>query len=176
MTSSIHGPEFYSQALRSNAENDNKIKSIEISNVDNFDNFNIKEIKDLYIKKGIHIYNIKEQSNYSNGYNSGRISYQIRSNLNNENFDETLKSINNQIKEKGLNIEEKQDKQIKSKHIGDCLPCNIKWNDNRIRNLTSKKSSYETKVMQPKKILNNDKISSVLIDHSYKKSVEAKKE
>lgn len=57
-----------------------------------------------------------------------------------------------QLKDKGLKPEEKEISVIKAKKQADVIPCNVKWNDNRIRQITGKKPNFETKVMVPSKI------------------------
>jgi hypothetical protein len=47
---------------------------------------------------------------------------------------------------------EKEIPTIKAKKQADVIPCNVKWNDNRIRQITNKKPNFESKVMVPNKI------------------------
>lgn len=56
------------------------------------------------------------------------------------------------MKEMGFNSREKEIPLIKVKKQGDIIPINVKWNDNKLRQITGKKASYETKVMVPTKI------------------------
>ncbi len=143
--------------------------------MENFEEFNAKQLKDTFTKQGIHIFNYKEESNYSNGFNKGNISFQIRSNDQIENFSDKCEEIKNELDKKGFHMEEKQEKSIKGIAVGDCVPCNLKWNDPRVRIITEKKASYEKKVMEPNNIKKDRRISNVMVDHSYKKSEASKK-
>jgi len=167
MSSSFHGSDFYSKNLKVNT-NDRPTKCIELNGLKEFDNLNTKEIKALYAKQGIHVYDVQETGDIANGYSTGALAYKIRGNNEDTNFDERCEIVNSQIKKIGLTPEEKEVPIIKAKKQGEMIPINVKWNDTRIRQITDKRPSYSKKVMVPTKINAEDRITNHYVDHTYK--------
>lgn len=99
----------------------------------------------------LHIYEVNVIGNASKGNSEGDIKYKLRTN-DLENFNKKHESIIQEMKQIGLNLEEIQSKNIKSKKLSDCLPVNLKWNDTKMKNYTKHKPSYEETRMIPKKI------------------------
>lgn len=159
LASNFHGEDFYSKNLKSKKFNLNLVTSkdrdsrvVEIDNLKNFENFDFSEIKTIYAKKGIHIYDYKEESKHSNGNNEGKVIFKVRDNTDEAEFYKKLKDANEELSQKGFIPKEKEESAIKAKKIGGCVPVSLKWNDNRVRSMTSKLPTYETKVMVPTKI------------------------
>lgn len=54
----------------------------------------MKELKELYLKNGIHIYDINLNGNYGNGNSTGTVTYKVRKNDNVQAFDKKLSDVN----------------------------------------------------------------------------------
>lgn len=72
---------------------------MEINNID-YEKFNEKEFKEIYLKNGIHIYDVNLNGNYANGNVKGCVSYKVRKNDDHEGFSKKLSDINNKVKSK----------------------------------------------------------------------------
>lgn len=176
MTSSIQGIDFIKKAFEIKNQNSNSnqsnFKYFEIENVPNDNSFNTKEFKQKYAKEGIHIYNYNENTEKLNGDKS-KISFQIRSNINNQELKNKLERINEEVSKAGIIVKEKEEEALKPRKVLNNVPCNMKWDDVRIRNVTKRMDEYEKKIMTPRVISKKDKMFSngVVLDYKYKNMI-----
>mmetsp|Transcript_34730 Transcript_34730/g.36093 ORF Transcript_34730/g.36093 Transcript_34730/m.36093 type:complete len:575 (+) Transcript_34730:12-1736(+) len=91
------------------------------------------DVKKLLIKNGLHVYNVKEQSKWTNGNGKTKLVFQIR-NINGKDKGEKLSSFQEKLKEQGLKIQETQEQSPILEKKPDMFPVQAKWNDYNIRN------------------------------------------
>jgi len=102
MSSTFQNSTFYSEAS-TKTEQDKEIQSFVIEANTGFDKFETKELKNLYSRNGIHIFDVSERGRLYDGNEKGKICFKIRAN-NSEDFDNKVKQINNQINTMGMTI------------------------------------------------------------------------
>ena len=132
----------------------------------NFDQFNENDIKLLFNKKGIHIYNI-QKSHFDNGkYNT--IKFKIRENEGENNVKEKMKEIENDCSKKNYNIciekdVEKEKKKKKFVNIPGTKEAMLDLNNDN-KNLNKKK--------EPLQVKNNARFTGKfnMANNSYKKN------
>lgn len=92
-----------------------------------------QDVKKLLISNGLHIYNIKEESKWTNGNENTKLIFQIR-NINNSNKTSVINNCQEKLKVNGLNIKRSKDQVIIPDKKSDMFPVQAKWNDTNIRN------------------------------------------
>ncbi len=63
-----------------------------------YENFNLKEFKGLYMKNGIHIFDVNLHGKYGDGNSKGSISFKVRKNEDLEGYDSKLSEVNKLVK------------------------------------------------------------------------------
>jgi len=121
--SEIQGNHFVNDSSKYKTQKDfnNSFKSFEIYNK----NINEKDIEKAFAEKGIHIYDVKEESISAIGNN--KIVFKIRENNNDKDFDNKIKEVQNDLKkQKKINV--KASVQPKKKN-GDLIPSSLAWSN-----------------------------------------------
>ena len=121
--SEIQGNHFVNDSSKYKTQKDfnNSFKSFEIYNK----NINEKDIEKAFAEKGIHIYDVKEESISAIGNN--KIVFKIRENKNDKDFDNKIKEVQNDLKkQKKINV--KASVQPKKKN-GDLIPSSLAWSN-----------------------------------------------
>ena len=96
--------------------------------------FSTDEITKLFASKGIHLYNVKENINWTNGNSSGNISFKIRNNINNTNNNINTSNAEKDLQDKGLQLEKIKVSEVQSSSgKSDLYPLQAKWDDTNIQ-------------------------------------------
>lgn len=141
-------------------------------------------MKKLLTSNGFHVYNLKEESKWSNGNDNSKLVFQIR-NINDQD-ENLINSFQQKLKEKGLSLQKSQDQIIIPERKPDIFPVQAKWNDANIRqyystvenNKKPEKKNFNVKTGFPvdKTLLTykNDKIYSNKLRSEKDKEIETK--
>jgi len=156
-------------------EKEPKNKTFELKNCD-MDKFDIEELKNVFSSNGIHLFNLKEDNQYTNGKSKGKITFSVRENNLDDKFLKKLIKVKKEIKNKqGVDIREidnnpynKAQKQLTSQ-----IPTNVNWNHHQIEDFIKKRNMDKnihpkTHRQAPKSKLDEQKITAVFVDHKYK--------
>ena len=124
--SEIQGNQFVNNSSKYKTHKDfyNNFNTYEIHNK----NINEKEIEKAFAEKGIHIYDVKEENiSIIGNKKDNKIVFKIRENKNDKDFDNKIKEVQNDFKnKKKINI--KAFVQQKKKG-GDLIPNSLAWNN-----------------------------------------------
>lgn len=129
-------------STKSNSEtNEGSLNRYEI----NIGNSNIStiEIKKLFDKRGIHVFNMKEQSKWSNGNNDCKLMFDVRDTKLNVSQEQIL--LQKELSSQAIQIKEKEP-QSTEKSESDLIPAQLKWNDTKLNLYKGKGDSGEPKV------------------------------
>lgn len=96
-----------------NACSNKEIEQYEINSKLNFDTVDAGKIKQMFLSQGIHIYNYEDHGSSVNGYQSGRIAFNIRRDKNDHLIQVKINQIKSQIQALGLKIKQ----IVKETHI-----------------------------------------------------------
>lgn len=98
----MHGQEFYKNNLSYQIENkETKVFNYKVPNVKNITELREKELKSLCANKGLHIYDINIKPNHIN--NQGDLSFKLRRNIDNHEFDQKIAGIGEYLEKLGAN-------------------------------------------------------------------------
>lgn len=122
--SSLHDKDFYSSLKVNNKER--SVVSFEINNIKDYGNFNDRDVKNIFLKHGIHLYETNSKGTFYNGNQSGNFSFKIRQNADDPNFSEKMKIVTEKINKKGYKLKEKSTNNMKPL-AQDTTPV-MKWN------------------------------------------------
>ena len=140
---------------------------IKNKNSKNFDKFTEKDIKLLFSKKGIHVYNIQ-----NNGFDNGKynvIKFRVRENEGENSLKEKIKEIENDLSKQKFNIcIEKDVEKKKKKNLRNVVNAPNSKVAMFVQNNDNKGG---LKKKDPLQIKNNTNFSGQfnMIDHKYKK-------
>ena len=106
----------------------------EISVKNNFDKTDVNKIKNAFANKGIHLFKIEEKSDNIDN-KSGKITFRIRKEKEDKNYDEKISSLNNLISNKDMKLNKIDYKLIesKAKKTRQKTPGNLMRKENPIR-------------------------------------------
>ncbi len=106
----------------------------EISVKNNFDKTDVNKIKNAFANKGIHLFKIEEKSDNIDN-KSGKITFRIRKEKEDKNYDEKISSINDLISNKDMKLNKIDYKLIesKAKKTRQKTPGNLMRKENPIR-------------------------------------------
>jgi hypothetical protein len=99
LSSSLHRREFYDQNLRSD-QNEPNVKMYEIKNTDKLD---LKTFENIFAEKGMHIYGLKANSNFTGGSTNSSLTFNIRES--NKSIGE-INSVKEKLNNMGLKMKE----------------------------------------------------------------------
>jgi hypothetical protein len=161
-------------SLKKRTKNDfnNDFKTYEIQSKNNI-NINEKEIAKAFAEKGIHIFDIRQENLSVTGNKKGnKIVFKIRENKNDKNFDNKIKEIQNDFKnKKRINI--KTTGQLKKKNV-DLIPNSLAWSHATsslyAKNKTVDKTFQEKTHSKPIFSQNNkqEKMTKIFVNLKYK--------
>ena len=150
----------------------NDFKKYEIQSKNN-KNINEKEIIKAFAEKGIHIFDVREENLSVTGNKKGnKIVFKIRENKNDENFDNKIKEIQNDFKnKKKINIKTSTQQKKKNK---DLIPSYLAWS-NKTSSLYAKNKTVD-KTLQEKthskptysKSNKKEKMTKIFVNLKYK--------
>ncbi len=135
------------------------------------------DVKKMLISNGLHIYNVKEVSKWTNGNDNTKLVFQVR-NIKDTNEEKLISNI----KEKGFDAHVAKDAPSIPERKADMFPVQAKWSDTNIRNYHStvenskkpQKTDFAVKKSLPfeKNLLmyKNDKMNAPLLRKSEKNS------
>lgn len=122
--SSLHAKDFYASLKINNKERN--VVAFEIDNIKDYEKFNDKDVKSIFLKNGIHLYETNSKGTFYNGNQTGKFSFKIRQNEDDPNFSEKMKKVTDTIQNKGYNLKEKSTKN--DKPLGQDTTPVMKWN------------------------------------------------
>lgn len=94
---------------------DKEIESYEIKTKKHFDIVDSGKLKQLFLEKGIHVYKFEEDGSSVNGFQSGKITFKIRKDKNDQEIANKMIGIKNEIKALGLDIKKMPNDNQKKK-------------------------------------------------------------
>ena len=150
-------------------ENDNKNENVREYEL-NCNNVNEKEIEKAFADKGLHIYDIKEKDISVIGKKKdNKISFKIRENKNDKEFDNKIKDIQNDFKNKKKIDIKTSVKQQQKKNI-DLIPNSLKWNNANSSLYTKNKNVDKTlqEKTHSKPVNNGEKMTKIFVNLKYK--------
>ncbi len=169
--SEIQGNQFVNNSSKYKTQKDfyNNFKTYEIHNK----NIDEKEIEKAFAEKGIHIYDVKEENiSIIGNKKDNKIVFKIRENKNDKDFDNKIKEVQNDFKnKKKINI--KASVQQKKKG-GDLIPNSLAWNNANsslyTKNKIVDKSLQEKTHSKPTYGKNNkqEKMTKIFVNLKYK--------
>lgn len=118
-------------STKSNSE----INEGNVSNVNKYEisignsNISSSEIKKLFDKRGIHVYNMKEQSNWSNGNNDCKLMFDVRDTKLSLSQEQIL--LQKELNSQSIQIKV-QEVQPTEKTESNLIPVQLKWNDTKL--------------------------------------------
>ena len=155
-------------------EKEPKNKTFELKNFD-FDKFDVEELKNVFSNNGIHLFDLKEDNQYSNGKTKGKITFSVRENNTDDKFFNKLKKIKKEIKNKqGAEIREIDNNPYNKaqKHLTSQIPTNINWNHHQMEDLIKKrnmdKNIHPKTHRYTKSNIDDQRITAIYINHKYK--------
>ena len=166
--SQIQGNQFVDNSSKYK-ENDNKNENVREYEL-NCNNVNEKEIEKAFADKGLHIYDIKEKDISVIGKKKdNKISFKIRENKNDQEFDNKIKDIQNDFKNKKKVDIKTSVKQQQKKNI-DLIPNSLKWNNANSSLYTKNKNVDKTlqEKTHSKPINNGEKMTKIFVNLKYK--------
>ena len=166
--SQIQGNQFVDNSSKYK-ENDNKNENVREYEL-NCNNVNEKEIEKAFADKGLHIYDIKEKDISVIGKKKdNKISFKIRENKNDKEFDNKIKDIQNDFKNKKKVDIKTSVKQQQKKNI-DLIPNSLKWNNANSSLYTKNKNVDKTlqEKTHSKPINNGEKMTKIFVNLKYK--------
>ena len=155
-------------------EKEPKNKTFELKNFD-FDKFDVEELKNVFSNNGIHLFDLKEDNQYSNGKSKEKITFSVRENNTDDKFFNKLKKIKKEIKNKqGAEIREIDNNPYNKaqKHLTSQIPTNINWNHHQMEDLIKKrnmdKNIHPKTHRYTKSNIDDQRITAIYINHKYK--------
>jgi hypothetical protein len=136
----------------------------------NCNNVNEKEIEKAFADKGLHIYDIKEKDISVIGKKKdNKISFKIRENRNDKEFDNKIKDIQKEFKNK-KKVDIKTSVKHQQKKSVDLLPNSLKWNNVNSSLYTKYKNVDKTlqEKTHSKPVNNGEKMTKIFVNLKYK--------
>ena len=160
--------------INENTKNKNKEESqtYEIKSARNKKLISNYELEKNFKDKGIHIYDVREHmGSILNNKNDNKVEFKIRENIKDSNLDKKLKTIEKELKDKGIIMNKKINKK---KNGNDILPYSLKWNNPFCDILTKNKNldKSKEKIIHSKQPLNRkneeEKVTRIYVNLKYK--------
>ena len=166
--SQLQGNQFINDSSKYKIKNNNNEDNIKLYEINSKD-INQKEIERAFAEKGIKIFDIKEDidSIFGNKKNN-RITFKIRDNEYDKNFDSKVKSVQKEFKN-NKNLEIKAFSEQEKKKT-DLIPNTLKWNDTNInsKNKNVDKNLQEKIHSKPMDNNNEPKVTKIFYNLKYK--------
>jgi hypothetical protein len=109
LSSTLQDKEYFNELVsKSNSiiiladRQDRDIKELRVEAKSGFDKLEAQELKYLFTKNGLHIYDIKENGKYHDGFKSGALTFKIRQSDDVKAYERKLSEINTKILKMGL--------------------------------------------------------------------------
>ena len=147
-----------------------KSHNYEIKN-GNLNNIDLKNFEKNLLNAGIHIYDIRMDEQYTNGNQKGKITFKIRENIEDKNFNETINKIKVNLKQKNNIDLNNYSPNKKVKPLSNQIPTTIRWNDTQIHNYTKNRkveTTIQGRIHNKRRANSNNKITDIIINHKYK--------
>ena len=152
--------------------NNNKRLIFEVKSSKNKKLITNNELEKHFANKGIHIYDIRENSgSLINHKNDNILEFKIRENDKDKNLEEKINKIKNEFKDKGYVINEKIDKK---KENTDIIPNTLNWTNPHLDLMTKNKIAVKTNqgITHSKAPMNKkneeEKITKITVNLKYK--------
>ena len=169
--SQIQNNQFINDSSKYKIKNNNEEDNIKLYEI-NSKNINKKEVEKAFAEKGIKIYDVKENiDSILSSDKNNRITFKIRDNENDKDFNSKIKNVQNVFKERN-NAEIKTLSQEEKKKV-DLIPNSIKWNSTNLNSLTKNKNVDKTLQekthSKPQENNNNEqKMTEIFVNLKYK--------
>ena len=163
--------QFLNDSAKYKIKNNNAEDNIKLYEINSKD-INKKEIERAFADRGIKIYDVKENiDSIFSSDNNNRITFKIRDNENDKDFNNKIKNVQNELKKRN-NAEIKTLFQEEKKKV-DLIPNSVKWDNTNINSLTKNKNVDKT--LQEKthskpleKNNNEQKMTEIFVNLKYK--------
>ena len=163
--------QFLNDSAKYKIKNNNAEDNIKLYEINSKD-INKKEIEKAFADRGIKIYDVKENiDSIFSSDNNNRITFKIRDNENDKDFNNKIKNVQNELKKRN-NAEIKTLFQEEKKKV-DLIPNSVKWDNTNINSLTKNKNVDKT--LQEKthskpleKNNNEQKMTEIFVNLKYK--------
>ena len=169
--SQIQGNQFLNDSSKYKRKVNNDEDNIKLFEI-NSNDINQKEIERAFAQKGIKIYDVKDDTNSIFGdYKKGRITFKIRDNQNDKDFNSKIKHIQNDFKNyKKVEIKEFSQQE---KNKVDLIPNSLRWNTTNVNSITKNKNMDKTlqEKTHSKPIERNNKeqkVTQIFVNLKYK--------
>ena len=169
--SQIQNNQFINDSSKYKIKNNNEEDNIKLYEI-NSKNINKKEVEKAFAEKGIKIYDVKENiDSILSSDKNNRITFKIRDNENDKDFNNKIKNVQNVFKERN-NAEIKTLSQEEKKKV-DLIPNSIKWNSTNLNSLTKNKNvdktlQEKTHSKPQEKNNNEQKMTEIFVNLKYK--------
>ena len=162
--------QFLNDSAKYKIKNNNAEDNIKLYEINSKD-INKKEIERAFADRGIKIYDVKENIDSIFSSDNNRITFKIRDNENDKDFNNKIKNVQNELKKRN-NAEIKTLFQEEKKKV-DLIPNSVKWDNTNINSLTKNKNVDKT--LQEKthskpleKNNNEQKMTEIFVNLKYK--------
>ena len=167
--SQIQGNEFLNNSSKYKNKNSNNEDNIKLFEV-NSKYIGKKEIERAFAQRGIKIYDVKEESDAIFINKDNKITFKIRENEYDKDFNSKMQNIKNELIKEKAEIKEYSQQE---KNKGDLIPNSIRWDNNNIDSLTKNKNidktlSEKTHSKPIEKNSKEQKMTEIFVNLKYK--------
>ena len=170
--SQMQGNKFINESNKNMKNKELESNDYEIKSIKNKKLMSNNELKKHFTNKGMHIYDLRESmGTILNHKNDNKIEFKIRENNKDSNFEKKINNIKQELKGKGILLEEKIKKK---KENTDIFPHTLKWNDPHCdlltKNINAVKSNQRKTHSKPplNRRKEEEKITRICVNLKYK--------
>ena len=170
--SQMQGNKFINESNKNMRNKELESNDYEIKSIKNKKLISNNELKKHFTNKGMHIYDLRESmGTILNHKNDNKIEFKIRENNKDSNFEKKINNIKQELKGKGILLEEKIKKK---KENTDIFPHTLKWNDPHCdlltKNINAVKSNQRKTHSKPplNRRKEEEKITRICVNLKYK--------
>ena len=170
--SQMQGNKFINESNKNMKNKELESNDYEIKSIKNKKLISNNELKKHFTNKGMHIYDLRESmGTILNHKNDNKIEFKIRENNKDSNFEKKINNIKQELKGKGILLEEKIKKK---KENTDIFPHTLKWNDPHCdlltKNINAVKSNQRKTHSKPplNRRKEEEKITRICVNLKYK--------
>ena len=170
--SQMQGNKFINESNKNMKNKELESNDYEIKSIKNKKLISNNELKKHFTNKGMHIYDLRESmGTILNHKNDNKIEFKIRENNKDSNFEKNINNIKQELKGKGILLEEKIKKK---KENTDIFPHTLKWNDPHCdlltKNINAVKSNQRKTHSKPplNRRKEEEKITRICVNLKYK--------